>query len=495
MRFPPGSNWISTLAIVAIIALAAAFGTVPQFRTQVIGIGGAPSQAQQGAGPSAAGLPTSTAGSTNNGPQSTGVASRDPIQAPSGLQCAQGKNGGSTDRGVDAGHIYLASTVAETGVGAAFLGEARYGMLAVVSQVNRQGGICGRQLDLTVVDDGWSAQTGLNDIRNFINENYFALAVVPSSEGLNAAARAPWGSGDIDSAPDPVTGTKGIPVVGTDGMLISQYEDPWIWPVATSTISTAHLAVKSAYDAGARTFGIVWDKTYRFGTEGEAAFRGAISRLAGAKLSSDVGIEAGQQDYSSQVNQFNQGCHPCDVTFMMLEPDTALAWIKSDQSSGHYVFGSKRTEGPQPLFVSSFGQGCGQLCNNMWLWSGFEAPYPPFDSDAPVSGYVNAIRSVSASADTANQFTEGAYLGMNLLVDALRAISPYVTRARLKAQLDSMTFRNGLTKDLAWQSGNHFADTSMLGFTIQYSGGFNGFQYQQTGWLRDPWSGLDHSSS
>src|SRR5207245_1659253 len=133
--------------------------------------------------------------------------------------------------------------------------------------------------------------------------------------------------------------------------------------------------------AGSRKVGIVWDKHYHFGQEGEAAFRAAVSRLSGAQVYADIGIEPGQQDYSTDVSNFingsasQKGCNPCDFTFMLLEPNTAIAWIKSDNSKNHEIFGTKETSGPQPLFVSSFGQACGALCNNMWVWTGFEANY------------------------------------------------------------------------------------------------------------------------
>jgi len=481
-RFPPSASGLGAAAVGAVLVLASAIGVAPQFRSHDVSetsagpatgvgqpVGNAPGNAP-GAKPGQRG--------TVNGTQQQ-VTGQGPLTNPGGYACAPGKNGGNTDTGVSGNEIKLASTVAESGIGQSFLGDDRYGMLAVARQVNAAGGICGRRLTLNLVDDAWSSSTGQTDIRNFIHEGYFALAVVPSSQGLDAAS----GSGDIDHA--------GIPVVGSDGMLKSQYADPWIWPVATSTISTVHVAVREMYAAGVRTFGLVYDKDYKFGTEGAAAFKAAVSRLSGAKLKADVGIPAGQQDYSGAVNTFNGDCNPCDGTFMLLEPDTAISWIQSDYSSGHHVFGSKQTDGPQPLFTSSFARGCGSLCNNMWVWTGYQAPYPPFASQPADAAYVNAIRSVSGAADTSNQFLEGSYIGMNLLVEALRKVGPDLTRARLKQALDSMTFDSGLTQTETWHPGDHFANTSMLGFTIQFSGGFNGFQYKNTGWVTDPWAKLD----
>src|SRR5207253_726907 len=239
---------------------------------------------------------------------------------------------------------------------------------------------------------------------------------------------------------------------------------------------------------------IVWNQAYHFGKEGEQAFRGAISRLGGAVLKADVGIDPGKTDYSNEGRTFNSQCGTsnsgsgCDMIFTLLEPSTAETWF----STASMLPAKMVTEGPQPLFVDTFGQNCGDPCNNMEVWTGYFPPRPPFDHQSAVGQYVNAVRSVSSSADVDNQFLEGGYDGMLLFVQALKAVGPNLTRASLRHVLDSMTFDSGLSQPLSWQAGNHFANRQMLGFAIQYSGGFNGFQYKQTGWVADPWPTLDH---
>src|SRR5205807_2579628 len=83
-----------------------------------------------------------------------------------------------------------------------------------------------------------------------------------------------------------------------------------------------------------------------------------------------------------------------------------------------------------------------------------------------VGQYVNAVRSVSSSADVDNQFLEGGYDGMLLFVQALKAVGPNLTRASLRHVLDSMTFDSGLSQPLSWQAGNHFANRQMLRFAV-----------------------------
>lgn len=438
------------------------------------GVGGSGPAGPTGAGPGAAPGPGAAQPGTK-GAQGT-------------LECAPGRNGGSTDTGVSGGEIKLAATVVEDGVGRAFLGDVEFGMNAVVNKVNRTGGICGRRLSLKLVNDSWNASDGQQAIRRFISEGYFALAVVPSSEGLRLASN----SGDIDRA--------GIPVVGADGMLVSQYTDPWIWSGAASTISTMHIMAKDAYDRGARTFGLVYDQNYRFGVEGAAAFRGALSRLPGTQLKADVGIQAGQQDYSSDINnRFNNKCGDCDFVAMLLEPQTAEVWIEK----GGYLGTSGKAlgvGGPQTLFGHNFAQNfaakCPQPCANVrfWVWTGFKPPVAPYDTDPAVQAYVTDMQATNSSADRVNQFVEAGYDGMLMLAEALKRVGPNLTRAALRQTLDALEFDSGLSTVRRFQPGNHYANTQMQAFSIVVnSGQFTGFR-QETTWRQDLWVGQDAPS-
>lgn len=396
-----------------------------------------------------------------------------------GLECAAGRNGGATDVGVTATGIDLGATVVKSGVGATFLEEVPIAMEAVVGEVNRAGGVCGRLLHLDTVDDSWDAARGQQYIRTFIDEGKFALAVSPSSEGLDAAIR----NGDIERA--------GIPVVGADGMLISQYTDPWVWPIAASTITTMHVMASEAAKQGAKTFGLVYETDYHFGVEGAAAFRGALKRLFPGRdvLLADVGIESLQSSYKNTVDGFNRACDQCDFVGMLLEPATALQWIRDGGGFGEHGTGG----GPQPLFVDGFARACGQACNGMQVWTGFRPPIAPFDDSPAVVRYVRTVRARSSTIDVSNPFVEGGYLGMRLLVEALRQVGPDLTRARLKAVLDRIEFDEGLTKPLRW-SADRFANDSVQAFSIVVNAGsFAGWRYEQTGFVADRWPGMDVS--
>jgi ABC-type branched-subunit amino acid transport system substrate-binding protein len=475
----------------ALIGALSAVQMVPNFKgtsadgaAALEGTDGAGTTTLTGGGPGSSSATTkgggkggsAAAGATGAaGPGATGGGVLPPGRA--GLECAPGKNGGATDEGVTGTEIKMATTVAESGPGAAFLGEVRYGMDAVVSKVNAAGGICGRKLVIQYVDDAWDAQKGAQYLRNFIQEGIFAIPVGPSSEGL----RVVIDSGDIDRAR--------LPVVGTDGMLQNQYvksdgsAQPWVWPVAAATVSSARIMVQEAYKRGARDFSIVFDKNYRFGVEAAEAFNAEVRRLTGKPVpgynsqytcqDQFCGIIGGDTSYPGDVATFQEG----DFVALFLEPDTGLAWMNDPNTRRpaevKYGYGAA-----QPLFTREFAENCKSKCDQMRVWTGFKPPIEGYANDAAVKQYVEDLKRNKPDADEFNAFTEGGYVGMLLLVDALKMVGPDLTRERLKAALDHISLRSGLTLQdkLPFTPSTRFANTTMQAFTIQYKGTFGGWR-------------------
>lgn len=399
-------------------------------------------------------------------------------RTPPNLACTAGRNGGATETGITGTSIRMATTVVRSGIGAAFLGDVQFAMEAVRNRVNREGGICGRRLDIRYADDGWSPDRGAQFLRNFIQEGVFAIPVGPSSEGL----RIVIDSGDIARV--------GIPVVGTDGMLIDQYKDPWVWPVAVATASAARLMAIHAHKLGARSFSIVFDRNYRFGVEAAQAFNNAVRRITGRHIpgynnknacqQSFCGVDAGQSSYETEVTTFRPG----DVVVMFLEPATALTWMAS--TGAPTAQGRIGLWGAQPLFTRDFAVQCQGACDQMWVWTGYKPPIEDYAGEPAVRTFVSDLKRTKVDADEFNAFAEGGYVGMQLLVHALQKVGPYLTRARLKTVLDSMNLATGLTLEhsLSWRPGKHFASATMQAFAIQYKGTFGGWRAEDI--FRDP---------
>jgi ABC-type branched-subunit amino acid transport system substrate-binding protein len=429
---------------------------------------------------------TGTTGTTGNQPQGS-------LGGGTSATCNSSNNGGSTDRGVTATSIKLGATVVKTGIGASFLGTVSTAMQAVAEEVNQGGGICGRKLDLKLKDDAWEADRGYQFIQNLVEgDKVFALAVNPSSEGLTVASKNHY-----------LAKTK-TPVVGSDGMLNSQYTDPWIWPIAASTVSTMHIMAADACAKGKKNFAIVFDSKYKFGREGAFAFDAAVKRCTGQTIpgsfdpnaqSSCTGrfcaITAGQPSYDTENRTFNQACFPptgqntCDFIAFLLEPNEAVNFLRGGGLKSAVTAGLAQT-----LFTRDFATRCNSICDGFTVWTGYNPPIEEFGGLPAVKQYVATVRRKDPNIDVLNQFLEGGYAGMQLLVEALKRVGANVTRDRLVQALDSMNLNTGLSTPLQWRPGSHYANVAMQSFAISYKGGFNGFR-NISSWVKDPNVGQD----
>lgn len=437
------------------------------------GTAGTEGTAGRQAGGAGAGGTTSggTSGTTGGTTGSTGE--------PGAVECKAGRNGGATDVGVTATDIKLAATVVRDGPGASLLSSSEIGMKAIQNKINAAGGICGRRLTLTLVNDSWDAAVGRDTIKRFIDEKVFALPVVPSSEGLSEAIK----TGLIKDA--------GIPVVGANGLRIDQYSDPTTFPVGAATVSIMRAMARQAYDDGARTFGIVWDEKYKFGQEGADAFKAYVRTLPGASIKGDQSLDPTAAGYGTPAQAFNRDCENtdqssgCDLVVLLLVPEVALKWRSANQ--GRFAGRGTKTYGAQTLFTDAYAKDCAGWCNGMSVWTGYNPAIPPLDSLAGVGAYVNDVRALSPSVDYRNQFLQGAYLGMQVFVDAVKACSPMLTRACVNERLDTVAFETDLASKLQWAPGRHHANKRAQRFTIDAAGGsFNSWQHEPQGFIEDP---------
>lgn len=397
--------------------------------------------------------------------------------APTGVECSAGKHGGATAPGVTANEIRVAMTAALDGPAKSLLASSVTSVQAVFDEVNQQGGICGRRISLRVDNDGFDAPRGQQIIRNYAESgDVFALPVVPSAEGLGAA---------IDGN---VISDHGIPVVGTDGMRREQYGNAWVWPVATSTTSTMRIMAERGRKLGATTFAIVYDSKYKFGIEGKDAFKAQVA-ASGGTMVEELGLDPDVKSYGTEVDRFNAACGgtpgKCDMVAFLLLPDTAANFLAKKPQ-----FGRLYTAGAQTLFTNDFAKTCvrerGGACHGFEVWTGYNPPIGALATKPGIDAYVKDVTSKDSGIDVNNQFVQGAYVGASLFVEALREVGPSLTRERLQAVLDSMTFETDLASPLAWKAGDHRANVSAQSFSMAVANNtFTGWA-SASGFLRDP---------
>lgn len=477
------NNGLKTFGVVAAVLLLLSWLRLDPGSTVGAGAG-------ESAGPAdkeLAGTPDETADPTLStsdptAPRTPGAAKTAAGPSSGKFECAKGKNGGATDTGVTDSKIRLATTAVLDGPAKSLLEDSPVAMKAVIDKVNKAGGVCGRLLDLRVVNDSFDSSRGQTAIKNFIAEGVFALPVVPSAEGLGAAIL----SGEIAKAK--------IPVVGTDGLRREQYSDDYVWPVASATVTAMRVMVKyGATNRNAKSFALVWDEKYKFGKEGKDAFVEQVKAL-GFKddALTTVPLNPDDPSYGTKINnEFAPRCgavgsEKCDMVALLLLPETAKKWLQ-----GNPALGKIYSAGAQTLFTDRFAQDCVQQINNRCqgfaVWTGYNPPIGPLASLPSVSTYVNDVKSVKSTIDVNNQFVEGAYLGMNAFVEALKRTGGELTRERLRGVLDSMTFQSDLSSALTWKPKDHAANVRSQSFAMAVSQGtFRGWANEGTGFLLDP---------
>jgi hypothetical protein len=237
---------------------------------------------------------------------------------------------------------------------------------------------------------------------------------------------------------------------------------------------------KDAYDRGARTFGIVYEKSTHFGVEAAAALGEAASRL-GANIAASMGIDLYHQTYANEISQFNASCG-CDAVILALMPFDLVTWLWGGGSHGDVV-----TAAPQPPLGTSSAASCSDPCAGLEYWTSFRPPL-----GEPLTGpdrYAEVVLWGNPTVDLYNGYVEGAYAEALFLAQQIGRAGKNLTRARLQRMLDSATFDEGISVPLTWAKSAHAANLASRSYEPLYvSRSFAGFR-GDSDWIADPWPG------
>jgi len=387
------------------------------------------------------------------------VADGEPTSPPTRYECVKGKNGGATGTGVTADRIRLTASAFLDGPAESIGRDVVMAWKTQIDAVNRGGGICGRTVDLRVINRAFRSMEPA--------EEAVGLLVTP----LDADFAARLADGSVDRT--------GVPAVVSDGLGRMHHGSGWARSVGPPAATYARVIAEEAYRAGARTFALIHDPENTFGDESAAALRDYLGRLPGASLKFTQALDPGRVSYSNEVAAFNEKCRDggCDAVLLSLLPDTAKQWLVKRPAMGRV-----RTAGYPYLLSKRFAADCelqiGSECTRIWVWSGYTPPIDDFLGDPDVAHYAQQFE------EPLNPFTLSAYTSGSVLLEALKRVGPELSRERLRQVLDEMTYRSGLVSQLDWRPdsvGNPWARAVRPGES--------GFEDAGTGWRRDPMPG------
>lgn len=295
---------------------------------------------------------------------------------------------------------------------------------AFYRRYNEMGGLCGRALQL--VDRGFGA----------IPDDVVAVLGLPVDQVLDAAIS------------DGSLARSGLPVVGGDGLSAVQHDAPFVYPVGTSAAALSRIAVKQAWERGARTFAVVHDATRPFGTESASAVNDYVRQLGGT-VKVTIPLDAQEATSVTPSEAFGRACanQGCDFVFLALLPDLASDWLMKNPHVARIEMSGLPT-----LLTSAFADACfkssNQRCDGITAWSGF---IPPFGVHADNLEALYAWDPLGEGRGSA--MVEAAIVGARVLLEALEATGPGLSRDSLRRTLDAFTFTSYVSAPLRWPQG------------------------------------------
>jgi branched-chain amino acid transport system substrate-binding protein len=443
------------------------------------GTGGATTGITTGSAATTTGITTGTAGTAGTAGGSTSA-----IPSATDTSCV----GKAPFTGVTANEIKLGSTFAASGPVSSISGPIFKGVKSYFNKVNAEGGIFGRKINLVWYDDGWDAQKGKSFIKKLVEQDrVFVLSVVPSSNGLDAAASY------LES--------KNMPAFGTSGLIESQFKSPMQWPVGTSTRSAARIGLIDAKNRGVQNFAIIWLDLLA-GAEAEDAVVKSAPTIFGKPIGdlmtaerrvslSETSFDPVWATIQSDTASWQRSHHisPADgrpdfVIFAIDPTNTIKAMNSASQKGFKPKIG---WGGGQPLFLNVVAQHQWARATGLYAGSSY---YPPQTNPRPaaVTDYVNTVQKYyGSSVDVTNPFLEGGYAGAAMTVEIMKRAGSCLTREKTITVANSLTNFSpaGLSRPLTYKPGDHYANTSYLIAQVQSDGSWK----VVTDWIPDPTPG------
>jgi branched-chain amino acid transport system substrate-binding protein len=388
-----------------------------------------------------------------------------------------GGNGGATDTGVTGTTVTIGSLFALSGPVSSISAPILHGVNAYFRDTNAKGGVFGRKIELKYYDDGYDPQRGAGLIRRLVEQDkVFVLSVVPSSSSLEAATDY------IES--------KKIPVIGTSGLVETQFRAPMQFPVGASTVTSTHVGLKYVKDRfNPQNIALIYVDLLA-GEYAKYATEQTAKRL-NIDVCSEQRVPLSQPDYGPVWLNIRNDCGgSVDYVLLAIDPSSAIKAITAAKNQRFKP--NKGWGGGAPLFLDLVVRGVGQYGIGLGATTSYLPPVGKYLENPAVQQYVQTVGKYAPSGvDIKNPYLEGGYVGAALTVDAIRRAGPNLTRAGVLEVLNSLeNWTIGLSQPLTFKGGDKYANTNLLSAEIQEVNGE--LQYViVSDFISDPWRGQD----
>ncbi|WP_227814239.1 ABC transporter substrate-binding protein [Nitrogeniibacter aestuarii] len=326
---------------------------------------------------------------------------------------------GHADPGVTASSIHLGMSSPFSGPNGEYGITMRGGVEAAFSEVNAGGGINGRKLKLTALDDGYETERSVANTKQLIEqEKVFALLAFYGSSPTTAAMKV------FSEAKVPLVGT--ISGAGT----LRDPVNPYMFNLRASYADETAAIVDHLVGIGISNIAVFYQDD-GFGKSGLDGVTRTLEKH-GLKASAVAPIERNATDASAAVKTISAANPQAVVMVTLLKP--TAAFVKAMRAAGH-----------QPQFVTLSPIGADLLVKEMGAENARGIgitqvmPYPWNDALKLVRDYKAALAKTDAKAEPSYYGLEG-YVAGRVMIEAIRRIDGEPTREKLVAALEQAPF-------------------------------------------------------
>ncbi|QID18172.1 ABC transporter substrate-binding protein [Nitrogeniibacter mangrovi] len=349
------------------------------------------------------------------------------------------------DPGVTDTSIHLGMSSPFSGPNGEYGITMRTGVEAALAEVNAKGGVNGRKITLTALDDGYETERSVANTHKLIeNDKVFALIAYYGSSPTTAAMKV------FSAAQVPLVGT--ISGAGTLRDPVNRY----MFNLRASYADETAAIVKHLLGIGITNIAVF----YQDDGFGKSGLDGVTRTLAehDLKPSAVAAIARNATDASAAVKTIAAANPQAVVMVTLLKPTAAFVT-------------AMHAAGQQPQFVTLSPIGADLLVKDMGadkargIGITQVMPYPWNDALPLVRDYRHAIGVVDKTAEPSYYGLEG-YVAGRVMIEALKRINGEPTREKLvaaleQAPIDLKGFRVQFTPDN--HSGSRFVELTILG--------------------------------
>ncbi len=319
------------------------------------------------------------------------------------------------DPGVTKSSIHLGMSSPFTGPNGGYGVAMRVGVEAALAEVNAGGGVNGRTLKLTAIDDGYETERSVANTHKLIDEEkVFALIAYYGSSPTTAAMK--------------VFGDAGVPLVGTisGAGTLREPVNRFMFNLRASYADETAATINHLVGIGITNVAVF----YQDDGFGKSGLEGVVRTLEkhGLKPSATAAIARNATDASEAVKVIAAASPQAVVMVTLLKP--TAAFVKA-----------MRATGQQPQFVTLSPIGADLLVKDMGAANARGIgitqvmPYPWNDALPLVRHYRKAIAAIDKNAE-ANYYGLEGYVAGRVMIEGLKRIDGEPTREKLIAALE-----------------------------------------------------------